>query len=425
MESTNRRQVFLSHHSSKVELVEHLSRYLEKNGIDTWFAPRNIPSGADWPNEIENSINKCSAFILLFCSMADSSQQVKRELALADKYKKPVFWVKIENVEPNNLGYFLTATQWLDWLDNRDDTLEQLVRDIYFLEEQSKSDKITSQQGYESYVDKSWVKGVFAFKTDREAAECAARVYFDMAQSHPDSSMVLPTGRSATMIFRAMLKIVDEYEESPFGETHLISDTETFGVWSEHETSRTKHIQDMLIRPLKRKNKAPQEDQIHLLSGVYTDNDPVKSAQKIIRLYPPAVHALSLSPLGEIIAYEVGTYNDIDEIIDDAPTIVEVGEHSKKYIDPNQPSKSILTIGLGTALQSEVLLIVAFDMQKASIINRLFNGPMTAGIPATLLRNHPNAYLLTTEKVANEAKIMDYVVDINTPCEASKWIVEK
>ena len=121
---TDRKKVFLSHHSSTIELVEHLSRYLEKNNIDTWYAPRDIPAGADWPNEIENAISNCSAFVLLFCAMADSSQQVKRELALADKYKRPVFWVKIENVEPNNLGYFLTATQWLDWLDNRDDTLE-------------------------------------------------------------------------------------------------------------------------------------------------------------------------------------------------------------------------------------------------------------------------------------------------------------
>ena len=133
---------------------------------------------------------------------------------------------------------------------------------------------------------------------------------------------------------------------------------------------------------------------------------------------------MSLSPVGEILAYEVGTYTDVDEIIDDAPRIVEVGEHSKKYIDPNQPSKSILTIGLGTALRSEVLLIVAFDLQKANIVARLFNGPITAGIPATLLRHHPNAYVLTTEKVAKEAKIIDYVSSIKEPKEAARWIVE-
>lgn len=421
---TNRKKVFLSHHSSKAELVAHLSRYLEKNDIISWYAPRDIPTGADWPNEIENAIAGCSAFILLFCAKADSSQQVKRELALADKYKKQVFWVKIENVEPSNLGYFLTATQWLNWLDNRDDTLEQLVRDIYSIEKSISNDKEDSIKGEFLRREKTWVKGLLAFPSDRDAAECAARVYFNMAQDRPDSSIVLPTGRSATMIFRSMCKVADEYEECPFGEAHIISDTETFGVWNEHETSRTKHIKDMLLAPLKRKNKEPSEEQLHLLSGVYTDKDPIKSVQKTIRLYPPAVHAVSLSPLGEILAYEVGTYNDIDEIIDDAPRIVEVGEHSKKYIDPNQPSKSILTIGMGTVLQAEVLLIVAFDLQKASIINRLFNGPMTAGIPATLLRNHPNAYVLTTEKVANEAKVMDFASNIKNPKEAAKWIIE-
>ena len=373
--------VFLSHHSSKAELVEHLSRYLEKNDIQTWYAPRDIPAGSDWPSQIENAVRNCGAFVLLFCAKADSSQQVKRELALADKYKKPVFWLKVENVEPNNLGYFLTATQWIDWLDNRDDTLQQLVKDIFAIEE---------GEGYR--------------------------------QEGGDSSVVLPTGRSATMIFRAMNKIADEYEGCPFGEAHIISDTETFGVWSEHETSRTRHINDMLITPLKRKGKGPEEDQLHLLSGVYTNEDPIKNAQKIIRLYPPVVHAVSLSPLGEILAYEVGTYHDMEEIIDDAPRIVEVGEHSKKYIEPNQPSKSIFTIGLGTALQSEILLIVAFDIQKASIVNRLFHGPMTAGIPATLLRNHLNAYVLTTERVAAEAGVLDLALDLKNANEAAKWI---
>lgn len=422
----NKQRVFLSHHSSKAELVQHLSKYLEKNGIETWYAPRDIPAGADWPNEIESAIKSCSSFVLLFCAKADSSQQVKREMALADKYHKPVFWVKIENVEPNNLGYFLTATQWLNWLDNRDDTLEQLVADIYDIEKTAIPSEAAEpvDDGCIFKREGSWAKGVFAFPSDRDAAECAARVYFDMAQTHPDSTVILPTGRSATMIFRAMNKIVDEYEGCPFGEAHIISDTETFGVWSEHETSRTRHIKDMLIAPLKRKHKEPPEENLHLLSGVYTDNDPVKSAQRTIRLFPPVVHAVSLSPLGEVLAYEVGTYNDIDAIIDDAPRIVEVGEHSKKYIDPNQPSKSILTIGMGTALQLEILLIVAFDIQKASIVNRLFNGPMTAGIPATLLRNHPNAYILTTEKVAAEAKVLDLSCNIKNANEAAKWIIE-
>ena len=365
----------------------------------------------------------------MFCAQADSSRQVKRELALADKYKKSVFWLRVEKVEPNNLSYFLTSTQWLDWLDERDDTLDQLVRDISQLSINNSTPFIpiedTANESTSQNKIISWTKHIFAFPSQRKAAECAARAYYEIANEKPFSTIILPTGRSATMIFRAMISVSSEYDGCPFGEAPIMSDTETFGVWSGHETSRTKHINDMLIEPLKLKGKAPSKEQLHLLSGVYTEEDPVKNARKVLRLYPPSIHAVSISPLGEILAYEVGTYSDIDDIIDDTPKIVEVGEHSKKYIDPNQPSKSILTVGIGTMMSAEILLILAFDIQKANIVRRLFEGPITAGIPATLLRKHPNSFLITTEKVAVEAGIIDYA-DTNINVEdAVKWITKE
>lgn len=422
-------KIFLSYHSSKVELVEHLAKYLERNGIKSWYAARDIRSGEEWDESIHSAIRNCTAVVLLFCSQADASVQVKREMSLADKYKKPVFWVRVERVEPNNLSYFLSATQWLDWMDMRDITLEKLVQDIKSVKHGDiveDSNVFSAQEGKAFQTVKrqgNWAKGVIALDTVRDVAECAARIYFELGRRFPDSSLVLPTGRSATQLFRAMIRIAGEYEGCPFGEAHLISDTETFGVWSGHETSRTRHINEMLIEPLKDMGKAPLKEQIHLLSGIYTDSDPVKNAQKVIRMYPPEVHGVSVSPLGEILAYEVGTYNEIEDIINDAPKIVEVGEHSKKYIDPNQPSKSIITIGMGTALSADVLLILAFDMQKAGILHRLFNGTITAGIPATILRNHPNAYVLTTKGVAKEAEIEDYVTEFNNAKEAAEWII--
>lgn len=429
MEKQENEFIFLSHHSSKLELVTHLSRYLERNGLNTWYAPRNIHSGEVWDEAILNAIKKCKAVILLFCAQADSSRQVKRELALADKYKKSVFWLRVEKVEPNNLSYFLTSTQWLDWLDERDDTLDQLVRDISQLSIKNSTPfnpiEDTANESTSQNKIISWTKHIFAFPSQRKAAECAARAYYEIANEKPFSTIILPTGRSATMIFRAMISVSSEYDGCPFGEAPIMSDTETFGVWSGHETSRTKHINDMLIEPLRLKGKAPSKEQLHLLSGVYTEEDPVKNARKVLRLYPPSIHAVSISPLGEILAYEVGTYSDIDDIIDDTPKIVEVGEHSKKYIDPNQPSKSILTVGIGTMMSAEILLILAFDIQKANIVRRLFEGPITAGIPATLLRKHPNSFLITTEKVAVEAGIIDYA-DTNINVEdAVKWITKE
>lgn len=168
--------------------------------------------------------------------------------------------------------------------------------------------------------------------------------------------------------------------------------------------------------------RAPLKSQLHLLSGIYAERDPLLHTQNLLRDFPPCVHAVSISPVGEILAYEVGTYTDIEEIIDDGPRIIEIGEHSKKYIDPNQPSKSIVTIGLGTALSAEILLLPIFDTQKAPILNRLFNGPMTAGLPATLLRNHSNTYIVTTRNIANEAGIGDLCTTEEDPKAAAERI---
>lgn len=428
-EEKNNNKIFLSYHSSKIELAAHLSKYMERNDLETWYAPRDIRTSETWDEAIHNAIKECKAVVLLFCAQADSSKHVKREIGLADTYKKPIFWVRVERVEPNMLGYFLNSTQWLDWLDERDVSLEKLISDIRLTgtSNETSSNKLeaSTPTSYSSRkIQNQWCKGVVAFDESSEAAECAARVYFSMAQKFPDSSVILPTGRSATSVFRAMVRTAREYDDCPFGYAQLISDTETFGVWSEHETSRSRHVNEMLLEPLKKMKKEPAADQIHLLSGIYTDSDPVKSAQKTIRMFPPSVHAVSVSPAGEILAYEVGTYNEIDEIIDDAPRIVEIGIHSKKYIDPNQPSKSIISIGLGTALSVNILLILVFDIQKANILSRLISGPVTAGIPATLLSMHPNAYILTTKSIAEEADITNLIIDGKNAKEAAEWIVQ-
>ena len=101
-------KIFISYHSSKVELAAHLSKYMENHGVKAWYAEKSIRSGEQWDEAIHNAIKDCRAVVLLFCASADASIQVKRELSLADKYKKPVFWLRVERVEPNNLSSFLT-----------------------------------------------------------------------------------------------------------------------------------------------------------------------------------------------------------------------------------------------------------------------------------------------------------------------------
>ena len=100
------------------------------------------------------------------------------------------------------------------------------------------------------------------------------------------------------------------------------------------------------------------------------------------------MHAISIAPSGEMLGYEVGTYTDADAIANDGCHVIEVSEHGRRYIDPEQPSRSIVTIGIGTVLSCRAVLVLAFDRSKARILNQITRYEENAGIPASLLRRH-------------------------------------
>jgi 6-phosphogluconolactonase/glucosamine-6-phosphate isomerase/deaminase len=419
--------VFVSYHSSRIAVVQHLATYFARHDITTWYAPRDVPPGSDWDEEISRAIRNSTALILLFCAAADSSLHVKREIVMADKARIPIYWVRLQKVEPEKLGYFLNTTQWIDWLDNRDSTLDTLVQDLKRpVQAGGTLDPLDiGQQGIvETIPVEGWPAGVAVFENERVAAEAVAHVYFRRAQESPDGSVLLPTGRAATHLFKGMLRVASQYAPRPFGDARIVSDTETFGVYEKHYTSRTRHVLESLMEPLADRGLGPQDGQLNLLSGQIGGDDPLLRTQRVLRLWPAVVHGVSISPSGEVLGYEVGTYNDAEEIVSDGCRIVELTEQGRRYIDANQPSRSVVTVGLGTAIECPGMMVLGFDRSKARIIRQMINYPETAGIPATLLRRNDHAVVVATRSVAEAAGVKDAYV-ANSAEEGSEWIIEK
>lgn len=420
--------VFISHHSSRQGTAAHVAGYLERRGISAWYAPRDISPGSEWDQSISAAIQGSSALILLFCAQADESRHVKREVGIADKSRVPIYWLRLESVEPLKLGYFLNETQWIDWLDNRDGTLDQLVATLQALSASDNSPGWSERVSINppssvsahsiSPPSPGWPRGIFAFESERLAGEATALLYLRCAPKSLDCSMILPTGRASTPIFRAINRLAGP-DEPPFSEAHLINDTETFGVWQGHDTSRTRHVNEMLIGPLAERGLAPPESRLHLLSGIITEDDPIVSARRTLRRWPPTLHAVSVAPNGEVLAFEVGTYTDAEALADTGVGVIELSEHGRGYIDPDQPSRSVLSVGIGTALSASILVILAYPGNKANIVRQMVKGPVSPGIPATLLSRHHNAFIVTTSTVVHEAGIAD-IAEYISPEEASE-----
>ena len=72
-----------------------------------------------------------------------------------------------------------------------------------------------------------------------------------------------------------------------------------------------------------------------------------------------------------------------------------------------QPSLSI-TMGIGTILESKIIVLLATGENKAQAIVDTVQGPITAQCPASVLQLHPNAIVIVDEAAASLLKNKDF-----------------
>ncbi len=120
-------QLFISHHSSKLPVALELEKSLAKYGVTCWLAPRDVEPSEAFDMAIKRAIDESCATLLLFCSQSDKSPHVKRELILADSSRKAIIPMRLEELAPDELAYHLASSQWIDWLEQRESTIERVA----------------------------------------------------------------------------------------------------------------------------------------------------------------------------------------------------------------------------------------------------------------------------------------------------------
>ena len=124
-------RVFISHSSTQADVASYLKGVLEERGIFAWIATEEVDPGASFDEAIIEEIKRTDAIVLLFSAEADKSRHVKREIMLAEKYTKPLIPLRIENVLPQDLEYWLQSYQWIEWFKQRDIAKERLIEAIF------------------------------------------------------------------------------------------------------------------------------------------------------------------------------------------------------------------------------------------------------------------------------------------------------
>jgi adenylate cyclase len=88
---------------------------LESRGIRCWVAPRDIPAGSEYGEEIVGAIKGCRILVLIFSAQANSSPHVRREVERAVSARRAILPFRVEDITPTGaMEYALGNTHWLD-----------------------------------------------------------------------------------------------------------------------------------------------------------------------------------------------------------------------------------------------------------------------------------------------------------------------
>ena len=122
------RPAFVSYATADRKQALSVCTALEKRGTPCWISCRDVAPGENYQEAIVRAIRGAGAVVLIFSKAANTSDEIKKELSLASRYRVPVFALRTEDVEPSDaFAYELSTRQWIDAFNGREKAIDSLA----------------------------------------------------------------------------------------------------------------------------------------------------------------------------------------------------------------------------------------------------------------------------------------------------------
>ena len=107
--------MFISYAHADNAAVEPVVSAVKDAGRDVWIDKGGINPGDNWAGEIVRGIKGAKGVMVLCSPSAFESDHIKREVYLADRYKKPMLPVFVADAQsPEDFEYLFAGVQWLE-----------------------------------------------------------------------------------------------------------------------------------------------------------------------------------------------------------------------------------------------------------------------------------------------------------------------
>jgi len=239
---------------------------------------------------------------------------------------------------------------------------------------------------------------------DAEAASrVAARIVSGFVRRKPRAVLGLATGRTPLALYRELIRLHRE-EGLDFSGVTTFNLDEYVGLPADHPHSYHRFMQVHLFDHL---NLSPART--HLPDGLASDIPAFCEAYETkIR----GAGGIDLQVLGIGTDGHLG-FNEPSSSLASRTRIKTLTpetlrDNAPDFPDPARQPHHVLTMGIGTILESRACLLLAFGKRKARAVAQAVEGPVSAMMPASALQLHRSTIVLLDEDAASELQRADY-----------------
>lgn len=235
---------------------------------------------------------------------------------------------------------------------------------------------------------------IFQFHSYNDLSKQAADDVIQLMGSKTNPLICVASGDSPTGLYKNLENKVAENKLDISGWSFLGLD-EWIGLNGNDEGSCRFHLNNQLFVPL----KVP-EDHLYFFDG--RTNHPEQECQNaedfIIQHGGIHVAILGLGLNGHLGMNEPNTSASSRTHVTKLDTTTS--QTGQKYFKEKQVLNEGITLGLGTLMESDHILLLANGIKKAEIVKKMVEGEISEDVPATLLRKHPHVSIYLDAEAA-------------------------
>lgn len=234
----------------------------------------------------------------------------------------------------------------------------------------------------------------------KEFDQKAAQILASQIQNKPDSVLGLATGGTPVGMYQELIKMYENKELS-FEQVKTFNLDEYVGLDKDHPQSYHAYMYENLFNHVDIK-----KENVNLPDGRAEDLEQECAAyeQKIKEAGGIDLQVLGIGHNGHIGFNEPNTpFQAVTHVVDLDERTIQANSRFFDSID-EVPRKAI-SMGIKSIMQAKKIMLMATGADKAEIIAKALQGPVTPEVPASVLQLHPNVTVVLDKEAASKLSL--------------------